>query len=183
VNTGSGQRSNRRLVGRLVLVVLAMFGFGYLLVPLYNVFCEITGANGKSGRLTDAQARSFVVDEDRSVTVEFVASLNQNLNMEFYPVKRSMVVHPGRIYSTTFFAQNETGFDLVGQAVPSVAPGNAASYFNKTECFCFTNQRFEVGEGREMPLRFVIDPALPERIQRVTLSYTFFDVTQTASRN
>jgi cytochrome c oxidase assembly protein subunit 11 len=171
------------LVGRLVLVVLAMFGFGYLLVPMYNVFCEITGANGKSGRLTDAQARSFEVDENRSVTVEFVAALNQNLNMEFFPVKRSMVVHPGRVYDTTFFARNETGFELVGQAVPSVAPGNAASYFNKTECFCFTNQRFEVGEGREMPLRFVIDPALPERIKRVTLSYTFFDVTQTASRN
>lgn len=177
------QKSNARLVTRLVVVVLAMFGFGYLLVPLYNVFCEITGANGKSGQLTDAQARSFEVDEDRTVTVEFVAALNQNLNMEFAPVVTTMVVNPGRVYDTTFFARNKTGFELVGQAVPSVAPGNAASYFNKTECFCFTNQRFEIGEGREMPLRFVIDPALPERVKRVTLSYTFFDVTQTASRN
>jgi cytochrome c oxidase assembly protein subunit 11 len=174
------QKANTRLLVKLVFVVVAMFGFGFAMIPLYNVLCDITGINGKTGILTADQAAQLNTDENRTVTVEFVANLNQNLNWEFRPNVRKMQVHPGKVYSTSFYAQNKTGKQMVGQAVPSVAPHEAAVHFSKTECFCFTSQVFEAGEARDMPLRFVIDPRLSERVNTVSLSYTFFDVTKTA---
>lgn len=175
------QRS--KTAAKLGVVVIAMFGFGFALVPLYNVFCEITGLNGKTGVVGAEQARAYEVDESREVAVEFVTSLNQGLNWEFVPAIRKMKVHPGKVYNTLFVAQNRYGRDMVGQAVPSVMPSVASKYFNKTECFCFVNQSFRAGERREMPVSFVIDPALPDNVHTVTLSYTFFDVTQTAANS
>ncbi len=113
-------------------------------------------------------------DTERLVTVEFVASVNENLPWEFHPEVAKMQVHPGQAYTTRFYAKNRTHAAMVGHAVPSVAPGVAARHFQKTECFCFTEQRFEGGEGRWMPVRFVVDPALPDKYEVVTLSYTFF---------
>ncbi len=180
--TEEQHKANRQLLIKLVVVVIGMFGFGYAMVPLYNVICDITGLNGKTGTLSANEAQQLSVDEDRIITVEFVANLNQNMKMEFKPEVYKMQVHPGKVYDTNFYAKNRTGQRMVGQAVPSVAPNEAAPYFSKTECFCFTNQAFEAEEGRDMPLRFVVNPRLPERVKTISLSYTFFDITQTAMK-
>ena len=170
-------RANRKLVGRLGLVVVAMFGFGFALVPLYDVFCDITGLNGKTGRIEAEEALSQVVDAEREVTVEFVASVNSDLPWEIKPMVRRVKVHPGEVTEVKYSARNKTGVTVIGQAVPSLVPGLASKYFNKTECFCFTRQTLEAGEYREMPLRFVVDPELPEDVHSVALSYTFFRMT------
>ncbi len=165
---------SRRTARKMVMVALGMFGFGYALVPLYDVFCDITGLNGKTGRLDSAQAAG-AVDRERTVTVEFVANVNGELPWEFAPVVRKMEVHPGALMEADFIATNRSAEAMTGNAVPSVAPGRASRYFSKTECFCFTAQRLEAGESRDMPLRFVVDPRLPEDVRTLTLSYTFFD--------
>jgi len=172
-------RENNRLLIKLVGLALGMFAFGFLLVPIYDVFCDITGLGGKFD-LEAAVVETRATVDDRVVTVEFVASLNEYAPWEFHPAVASMEVHPGQMYDTTFFARNLTDRELVGQAVPSIAPGQAVKYFQKTECFCFTSQEFTAQEGRDMPLQFVVDPELPEHIDRLTLSYTFFATNQIA---
>jgi cytochrome c oxidase assembly protein subunit 11 len=170
------QRShaNRRVVTRLAVVVLAMFGFGFALVPLYDVFCQVTGLNGKTGRIELEQALSEKVDAGRTVTVEFLATVNSELPWEFRPAVKKVRVHPGAVTEVKYYARNLTGDSVTGQAVPSLAPGLAAKYFNKTECFCFTRQTLGPREARDMPLRFVVDPDLPAEIRTVSLSYTFY---------
>ncbi len=165
---------NRQMVLKLVALTLAMFGFGYLLVPLYDVFCDITGIGGRTADQA-AEVVETQPDLDRSIRVEFVASVNANGPWEFRPDESSLTVHPGQMYTTTFWARNLRDGAVVGHAVPSVAPGQAAKYFSKTECFCFTEQSFGPGEGRHMPVVFIIDPELPEHVDTLTLSYTFFD--------
>lgn len=172
------QSANLRSVARILVVVVAMFGFGYLMVPLYSVFCELTGLNGKTGRVDEqAVAARYHVDKDRLVTVQFVVNSNQGMPWDVTPDQLELQVHPGEIIATSFTARNPTGRDMVGQAVPSVAPNVAGRYFNKTECFCFTQQKLAAGERREMPLHFVVDPRLPKDVRTLTLAYTFFDVT------
>ncbi len=173
-------RSPRSTATRLALLGVGMFGFGYLMVPIYNVFCDITGLNGNTSRVKTAQQADFAVDESRTVRVQFVATLNQGMAWEFAPEQFEMEVHPGKVYTTHFVARNLKPAAMVGQAVPSVMPGQASLYFNKTECFCFTRQSFAGGERRLMPVSFVVDPKLPRKIHTVTLAYTFFDVTQSA---
>lgn len=164
---------------KLLVIVVAMFGFGYVMVPIYDVFCDITGLNGKTGRIAEGDiAKQYLVDESRLIKVEFMATNNGVIAWDFQPKVASMEVHPGKIYAAAYTALNQTDRDMVGQAVPSVSPGTAGLYFNKTECFCFTRQELKAGETKEMPLRFVIDPELPEDIQTLTLAYTFFDVTE-----
>lgn len=163
------------MVRNLLLVVIGMFGFGYALVPLYDVFCEITGLNGKPG-VVQAQALGKGVDQSREVTVEFIGNVNSSLKWQFYPLSKRMQVHPGKVYETTYYAKNLSDVDVVGQAVPSVTPAVGSKHFNKTECFCFTRQAFAAGEGREMPVRFVVDTGLPKEISTLTLAYTFFKV-------
>jgi cytochrome c oxidase assembly protein subunit 11 len=169
----AARSSNARLVKRLLLAVTAMFGFGFAMVPLYNVFCDLTGLNGKVGGRVEAVEAE--VDLNRTVMVEFVANLNQTMPWEFRPEVSRMEVHPGKVYRTSFYAQNRTDRVMVGQAIPSVSPGIAAQHFKKTECFCFTEQQFAAGEGRDMPVMFMVDPELPDDVEVVTLSYTFFD--------
>lgn len=166
--------ANRRTVKRLLFLVVGMFGFVFALVPLYSVFCDITGLNGKTA---DGPAKAIVAEPDlsRTVMVEFLASVNEGMPWEFRPVRVRMEVHPGKMYRTSFVARNRTERAMVGQAIPSVTPGVAASHFKKTECFCFTEQKFEAGEERDMPLLFMVDTDLPEEIKEVTLAYTFFD--------
>jgi len=120
------------------------------------------------------QALSQKVDEERMVTVEFLASVNGELPWDFKPMTRRIKVHPGAVTEVSYMARNRTATTVAGQAVPSVAPGLAAKYFNKTECFCFTRQTLGPEEEKEMPLRFVVDPNLPEEIGTLSLSYTFF---------
>jgi cytochrome c oxidase assembly protein subunit 11 len=175
------QQANQRVVKRLGIAAVLMFGFGFAMVPLYDVFCDITGINGKTGRIAQEEALSQVVDEDRLVTVEFLATVHSDLPWEFRPMVRKIKVHPGEITEVNYYARNKTDQLVAGQAVPSLAPGLAAKYFNKTECFCFTRQALGPGEGKEMPLRFIVDPALPENIRTVSLSYTFYQTEAVAA--
>ncbi|MBT8061800.1 MAG: cytochrome c oxidase assembly protein [Gammaproteobacteria bacterium] len=169
----------RMLTGKLLVMAVAMFGFGFLLVPLYDVFCEITGLNGKTENT--AQMVSEAPDLERLVTVEFTGTVNEGGPWEFAPAQARMRVHPGKLYATTFYARNLGDANVAGQAVPSVAPGQAAAYFRKTECFCFTRQEFAGGEAKDMPLRFILDPDLPKHVETVTLSYTMFATSTVAS--
>ncbi len=168
---------------KLSLIAVAMFGFGYLLVPLYDVLCDITGLNGKSQNITQQQQANFEVDESRTITVEFVTTLNQGMSWDFEAGTNKMQVHPGKPYQASFFVKNKTNHSIIGQAIPSIAPNVAANHFIKTECFCFNNQLLEAGQSMEMPVVFVINPALPDRIKTVTLSYTYFDVSNTVSKS
>lgn len=163
---------DRYLPLKIAAMVVAMFGFGFALVPLYDVLCEITGFGGKT-----AAAAATVVeapDESRTVRVEFLASVASGAPWTFAPEVSHMEVHPGQIYETHFRARNLTGATLVAQAVPSVAPGAAARYFNKTECFCFTSQEFQPHEERELALAFMVGTELPEHVDTLSLSYTYF---------
>lgn len=167
--------ANRRLRWRLVAVALGMFGFGFALVPLYDVFCQVTGRNGKPGRVAAAAAAEGVVDPGRRVNLELLASVNGELPWEFRPQLKSLSVRPGESATVEFYVHNRSGRTMVGQAVPSVSPGAAARYLSKTECFCFTQQTLAPGEERAMPVRLVLSPQLPAQFGTVTLSYTFFD--------
>lgn len=166
-------RAHRRLALKLLGVVVFMFGFGFALVPLYDAFCAITGLNGKTGRVDETLALG-TVDKDRWVNVEFLTNVNSNLPWKFWSDKRKIRVHPGEVNEALFYSRNLTQRSIVGQAVPSVAPGKAAKYFNKTECFCFTQQLVAAGETKEMPVRFVVDTNLPKDIKTISLAYTFF---------
>jgi cytochrome c oxidase assembly protein subunit 11 len=178
----SGPARNRSLAGRLVLMAAASFAFGFALVPLYDVFCEVTGIGSREqlARAGTADGQSPVAG--RTVVVEFTASVPAG-GWTFEPVTASMEVQPGRLYETHYRARNLAAGETTGQAVPSVAPMRAARYFVKTECFCFTPQHFAAGEEREMAVRFVIDRELPVGIDRLTLSYAFYDLAQATGKS
>jgi cytochrome c oxidase assembly protein subunit 11 len=172
----SEAHNEKRLVLRLLGVVVGMFAFGFALVPLYDVFCEITGANGKTaGKFTVTQAQK--IDKQRVVTIQFLTNNNADMPWEFRPKKRMLKVHPGELNSTAFYVRNPANKTMVAQAVPSVSPFHAAEYLHKTECFCFDQQQLAQGEEMDMPLRFIIDADLPKDVNTLTLSYTLFDVT------
>ena len=171
--------SNRALTARLIVLVVAMFGFGFLLVPLYDVFCEITGFGGRTN--ATAAAVTEAPDRDRKIRIEFMTTVNQYAPWEFEADVPSMEVHPGQLYYATFTATNLTDDDKVAQAVPSVAPIAASEHFKKLECFCFESQEFAGSESRPMPLQFIVDPDLPEYVDTITLGYTLFDTVRVSS--
>lgn len=173
--------SRRRHTLRLVLVTAGMFGFGFALVPLYDMLCDAIGLNGKVAT-TAAEQRTVAVDSSRTVTVEFVTTVNGGRPWKFHAERPTIDVHPGQLYTVNFYATNTETHDLVAQAVPQVAPWDAAKYLRKTECFCFNNQPFKAGEEKQMPVVFMLDPELPDFVDRVTLSYTFFDVSDVAMK-
>jgi len=183
VATDNNKPDSRALVQRLLILTVAMFGFGFLLVPIYDAFCEVTGLGGKTNKT--AAAVSEYVDEvvavDRIVSLEFDTTVNQYAPWEFTSAVDEMAINPGAIYETTFSARNLADRQMTAQAVPSIAPAQAAKYFKKLECFCFTTQEFAAHESREMVVRFVIDSDLPDYIDTITLSYTFFDTARTAA--
>ncbi|MGC4029221.1 MAG: cytochrome c oxidase assembly protein [Steroidobacteraceae bacterium] len=168
--------AHRSMALKLGVVALLAFGFGFALVPLYNVMCAVTGYGDRRelSQASDAPGVS-AVDAGRVVTVEFLAELPTVGSWQFRPTVTSMQVQPGRLYEATFVAENLSQRATDAQAVPDVAPSMATAYFRKTECFCFTPQHFAAGETRTMPVRFFIDPALPKYVDRVTLAYTFYD--------
>lgn len=170
------EKKNRSLVIKLAAIAVGMFGFGYALVPLYDVFCQVTGINGKTDTVAAANL-DYEVNKDREVTVEFITSLNKMAPMEFAVETKKLRVHPGEFHTVNFYAKNKTDKTLVAQAIPSITPGPAAEFFKKTECFCFSQQTFKPGESKTMPVRFVVNPDLPDRYKTITLSYTFFDIT------
>lgn len=177
---------NLRMLGKLLVVTLGMFAFGYLLIPAYKAICEATGVNILS--LTERQvpgngvaadeARALVkntqVDTTRTITVEFDA--NARGPWQFKPAKRSMQVHPGEMATVLYEFENVQDRRMSAQAIPSYAPRQAAPHFNKLECFCFSQYTLDPGEKKEWPVVFVIDPRLPKDVTTITLSYTFFEV-------
>jgi len=170
------QRNRKKHTFLLFVLAIAMFGFAFALVPLYNVFCEITGLNGK----TSAQAalldeiEASVVPLDREVTIEFLARVARGMPWEFRPAEGRLVVRPGEMNTTTFYVRNRARDTVTGQAVPSVSPGQAARYLKKIECFCFEQQELSAGGEMEMGVSFFIDADLPAAINELTLSYTMF---------
>jgi len=168
------REASRRSLLRLSVVALAMFGFGYALVPFYDAICRALGVND----LLQADAARPVntqVDRSRSVTVEFDANVH-DAPMHFKPVVRHLRVHPGELATIEYEIANVRGVPVTAQAIPSYGPVRAAEHFHKYECFCFTQQTLAAGETRRMPLVFMVDPKLPKDVNTITLSYTFFEV-------
>jgi cytochrome c oxidase assembly protein subunit 11 len=167
-------RANRNLTLKLLLIALGSFGFGFALVPLYNVLCGVTGIGDQTALLRKVKAIEKP-DPSRTITIEFLGNVASAGEWDFRPVARTVEVHPGKLYSAEFFAHNLTGRNTIAQAVPNIAPSKVAAFFHKTECFCFSPQHFAVDEQRNMPVRFIVDPAIPSYIDRITLAYTFYD--------
>ncbi len=170
--------TNNKILRNMLVSIVSMAAFAFLLVPLYNVFCDITGLNGKLD-LTIAAAASTIIDTTRDVTVEFIVNQNREMPWKFKPKHSSLILHPGQLATTAYFAKNITNKTMYAQAIPSISPSRARKYFKKVECFCFTNQKLGPGETAYLGLRFYLDPALPKDIKRITLAYTIFDITET----
>lgn len=169
--------ANRRLGLKLLWLVAAAILFAIGMVPLYNVMCSVTGLNGKTTNVAAAASNS--VDTTRWVRVEFTGNVMPGLGWNFYPTQASIRVHPGQIETTSFMAKNMTNEVITGQAIPSISPGQASVYFKKIECFCFSQQKLNPGESKEMPLRFYVSKDLPKDVEVVTLSYAFFNAEKT----
>ena len=167
---------NRRTAIVLSLVVLGMFGFGFAMVPLYNLICQVTGVQSVALRTSvepDEIKQSVAVDPNRRVTVKFDTTVNPNLPWEFEAQTNVIEVMPGEVMEVMFLARNRSNSAVTGQAIPSVVPWQATGFFSKLECFCFNKQTLAGGELAEMPLRFVVSPDLPANIESLTLSYNF----------
>ena len=176
------QQSNiNKTVGRLCLMVLGMVGFVIALVPLYDLFCEITGLNGKTGGPYTFNEAKAVPDTSRLIRVNFLTNTNEGMVWKFWPEKGAVRVNPGAANTVSFFVKNTTDKVMVGQAIPSVVPGSAAEFFHKTECFCFEQQVLQPGEEMEMPMRFIVGHELPKNISSINLSYALFDVTDSVT--
>jgi cytochrome c oxidase assembly protein subunit 11 len=168
----SVRRSNRVLMTKLGVVVVAMFGFGYLLVPFYEKICQVTGLRDidRADAVVNTQ-----VDKSRTIKIEFDTNL-RNLPWDFRALQLAENVHPGEVTQAMFQVVNLTDRPITGQAIPSYGPQQAALYFKKLDCFCFAKQTLQPGEKRAMPVVFVVDPSLPKDVGTITLSYTFFEV-------
>ncbi len=169
--------ANRQMLKKLVVAALLMFGFGFALVPLYEIICEVTGVRNilQPDEITPHNTQ---VDFSRKVSMEFDANV-QRLDWTFKPAEAYRDVHPGEVTQVVYEIRNLLDRPVTGQAVPSYGPGEASKYFKKIECFCFQQQTLGPGEVRRMPVVFVIDPALPKFVTTITLSYTFFEVAGT----
>jgi cytochrome c oxidase assembly protein subunit 11 len=171
------RQANRKLAWQLSIFALGFLAFGFALVPLYDVLCEITGYGSKQN-LTQASAVDGSVATDREVTVEFVATMPAVGEWELKPAAYSAKVRTGQLVAATFVAKNLLTRPATGQAVPSLSPNEASRYFRKTECFCFTPQHFDANQERELTVRFVVDPQLPSNVDRITLGYSMFGAPQ-----
>ena len=173
--------AHRSLINKLLLACAAMFAFGFALVPLYDVFCDITGINGKTDKV--AAAAPDRVDRGREVSVEFLATHDPAVAVDFAPETARLRLNPGELQLVSFVVENRSDQPIVTTAVPSVSPGEAARHFMKIECFCFQEQPLAPGERKLMPVQFYVDPELPERFKNLTLSYRLYrSVGHTASR-
>jgi cytochrome c oxidase assembly protein subunit 11 len=166
--------ANRRLTRSLWLFAAGSFAFGFALVPLYDVLCDVTGYGDRSKLLEAADVIETDIAADRSVTVELVTANAAHGDWEFRPAGGDLKVQPGRLYTATFYAKNLRGQPVTAQAIPSIAPLQATRFFQKTDCFCFTPQHFDASQTRELTVRFIVDPKLPVNIDRVTLAYSMF---------
>ena len=162
------------LVKQLIIIALIMFGFGYALVPLYEVFCRVTGFGGKTDIIQEAAANNAQLI-DRDVEVTFTSHSHTSLPWEFKPITKGLNVKVGEIQDAVFYVKNYSNRAITGMATFNVTPARAGFHFKKTECFCFTKQVLQPGEEQEMAVRFLLDKDLPEDVHELTLSYTFFD--------
>jgi cytochrome c oxidase assembly protein subunit 11 len=174
-------KSVKKTVLSLTIFTFVMFGFGYAMVPLYDVFCQITGLNGKTIRVEEKVGEEVFLS-NREVKVRFDSNINGDLPWRLKSKQNTMKVKPGKFYEATYVVENMYDGDVVGQAIPSVSPQIASLYFKKAECFCFLNQLLEPKETKEMVVRFEVDKDLPEDVTSLTLSYTFFRVNEVAAK-
>jgi len=179
------QNKNRRVVTIAGFVAAAMFGFGFALIPLYDVFCNAFGINGRNIAIEDGKynpgkeaqkALQGGIDESRTVTMQFLVTRNSELELEFRPLTRELAINPGKISQVAYYVKNLTDREMVIQAIPNITPSAGTKYLAKIECFCFNKQVLKPGEAREMPLKFVVNAALPKNIPVLTLSYRFIDL-------
>lgn len=176
MSSESNRSSGGRTALKLALIPVFMFGFGYALVPLYNVFCDVTGLGGRGVKEVAVDyVDPMGVDRNRDVRMEYVTSVNGNLPWRFKALTKTTNIHPGALNEAHFIVENQSDRTIVGRAVYNVSPAEASLYLSKTECFCYTEQILKPGEKLEMPMRFVIGTDLPKNIKGVTLSYTFFE--------
>jgi cytochrome c oxidase assembly protein subunit 11 len=175
------KRANRKLVRALLIMTAGSFAFGWALVPLYDVLCRAAGIGNAEAKAGKSEVQE-TADPNREVTIEFIAEPATVGSFDFQPKVASMRVHPGKLYDAEFHARNLTNVASVAQAVPSISPTGTARYFHKTECFCFSPQNFAAGEARDLPVRFIVDPQLPRDVDKLTLAYTIYDTTQSATR-
>ena len=168
-------RLNRRTLGKLLVVAVAMFGFGYALVPVYRQICEVLGINvlTQKGEFVAAPTNTQV-DKSRTITIELDG--NSQGPWRFRPTTRSIDVHPGELATVMYEVVNTQGRAVKAQAIPSYAPQSATPHFMKVDCFCFQEQTLAANEARQMPVVFFIDPKLPREVKNITLSYTFFEI-------
>lgn len=181
---------NSAIITKLLASVVIMFAFGFALVPLYEKFCELTGFNGRTDNTAAVINEGMLIDTSRTVTVEFTTRTGRGAPWTFRTETRSVTMHPGETKLINFTVENLTNNARVAQALPSVSPGEASLYLNKTECFCFEQQPLAANERAIMPMQFYLDPDLPSNIHRLTLSYVMYDITdqvnsrsRTASRS
>ncbi|MFT6268124.1 MAG: cytochrome c oxidase assembly protein subunit 11 [Alphaproteobacteria bacterium] len=176
------QQDHSKTVNKILLLVAGMFCFAFALVPLYDVFCKVTGLNGKPSNEA-AVYSATEIDETRTITVDFITRTNSDMPWEFTSQVRKIDVHPGQMNEVAFYVRNPTSRDIIAQAVPSVSPGTAALYLNKTECFCFKHQPLKAGDEAVFPMVFYVDPQLPKDITFFTLQYTLYDITETVDKD
>lgn len=168
-------RLNRQMLGKLLVIAVMMFGFGYALVPIYKKICEITGINLLTPKdVTVEDIGNTQVDKTRTITIEFDATAQGP--WRFRPTVSSMQVHPGEMAQVVYEVVNTQARSIDAQAIPSYAPQQASAHFKKMECFCFKQQTMGPNEAKQMPVVFFIDPALPKDVKTITLSYTFFEI-------
>jgi cytochrome c oxidase assembly protein subunit 11 len=172
---GSTRKLNAQMLGKLVVIAVLMFGFGYALVPVYKKICEITGINILTPKdVTVDGIGNTQIDKTRTISIEFDA--NSQGPWRFRPTVSSLQVHPGEMAQVVYEVVNTQSRSIDAQAIPSYAPQQAATFFKKVECFCFKQQTLGPNEARQMPVVFYIDPALPKDVKIITLSYTFFEI-------
>jgi cytochrome c oxidase assembly protein subunit 11 len=181
---------NRRVAGLAGLAAAAMFGFGFALVPLYDVLCDALGINGSFTEIEDGtynaeaeaqKALSNGVDMTRTVDMQFLVTDNYALDLDFRAMTKKLAVHPGKVSQVSYYVKNRTDKTMVIQAIPDITPNKATKYLAKIECFCFNKQTLKPGEEKEMPLRFIVNSALPKNIPVLTLTYRFIDLQRNAS--
>ncbi|MGD8784069.1 MAG: cytochrome c oxidase assembly protein [Thioalkalispiraceae bacterium] len=184
-NNDKTESANKKVLGVSGLVVIAMFGFGFALIPLYDVFCDAFGLNGSYQEIEDGtydsaaeteRALNNGVDESRTITMQFLVTDNPALDLEFSSKTKRLTMNPGQIKEVSYYVKNRSNKPMVLQAIPDVTPNLAKKYLAKIECFCFRKQTLQPGEEKEMPLRFVVNSALPESIPVLTMTYRFIDL-------
>lgn len=176
--------SRKSPIWRLLLIALGMFGFGFAMVPMYTLICKVTGLGGRTNASAYVYDPARVhPDMSRTVRVNFLTHTNDGMPWEFGPLVSSVLVHPGELTEVKFRVRNPADRTIVGQAIPSLIPTSIVDQFHKTECFCFRQQKLTPGQSLIMPMRFVLDPAIPKSVQDISLSYTMFDATAFAKPN